>query len=119
MSAASDSLLGQLADLVADRVVTRLNAAHQAADQWIALRQTGLPVRTLRRAIRSGELAARKIGRSMFVRRDAVDRWVEGQTVPQPTNGSTNGTSNRSTNEPERERLLRLAMEPRRRRVRQ
>jgi hypothetical protein len=97
-----DLLLEQLADLLAERVAARLGAAHRQGGQWIPMRAAGVPLRALRRAIRSGEVVARKVGRSVFVRRDAIEQWVAGQPAPQPPG------------ETERERLLRLATAPKR-----
>lgn len=49
--------------------------------ETLALRECGPPVRTLRAAIASGELAAVKVGREYRVRRADLDGWLESRRV--------------------------------------
>lgn len=56
-------------------------AEYRSADEWLLLADVGVPVRTLRVAIRTGELAARKAGRNLVVRRSDVDAWLAARPL--------------------------------------
>jgi hypothetical protein len=99
-----DALLGQLADRVADRVAARLRA-QQPQDQWIPMRNCGVPLKTAKHAAKAGAIEWRKVGRALFVKRSSVEAWIANRPEP------------KAASESERERLLRLATAPRRRRA--
>ncbi len=51
------------------------------AVEWVALSTVPLPMRALHRAVRSGALPAKRIGRSLFVARADLDAWVETENT--------------------------------------
>lgn len=72
-----------------DRLASEQAPAPVAAtSDLLPLADCGVPVRTLRGAIRRGELRASKVGRSYFVQRDDLAAYVEARRVspapPQP-----------------------------------
>lgn len=60
------------------------DAPRPDVDAWIPIRACGLPYRTIRTAIRTGELEGRRVGRETRVRRAAVDAWIERQQSARP-----------------------------------
>jgi excisionase family DNA binding protein len=52
-----------------------------AADEWTPLAGCGVSVRTLRAAIKAGELPASKVGREYRVRRADLTAWMTGRRV--------------------------------------
>jgi hypothetical protein len=68
--AAATTILSWLASLAPGA------AGPPAASEWVALRDAGLPLRALQRAVRAGELSARRIGRALYVQRAALDAWT-------------------------------------------
>ena len=71
----------EVREAVAEAIASHLTAG----DQWLALRDTGVSTKTLRRAIRAGDLPARKVGRSLMVRRADLDAWLERRPLRTPT----------------------------------
>ncbi|MEZ4375499.1 MAG: helix-turn-helix domain-containing protein [Polyangiaceae bacterium] len=70
---------------VRDAVHEAIAAHLTSGDQWLALRDVGVSVKTLRQAIKSGALPARKVGRNLMVRRADVDAWMERRPFRAPT----------------------------------
>ncbi len=48
------------------------------------VRITGLSQTCIRQEIQRGNLEAFRVGRAVLVPRDAVDRWIHGETPTQP-----------------------------------
>ncbi|GMV14703.1 MAG: hypothetical protein AMXMBFR56_29270 [Polyangiaceae bacterium] len=69
----------QLSALVREAVRAELGPRRD--DAPIALASTGQPVRTLRAAIRRGELEAVRVGREYRVRPSALAAWLEDRRV--------------------------------------
>ncbi len=69
----------ELAALVKSAVTTALGTP--AAADVVPLAAAGVPVRTLRAAIRAGALPASKAGRSYVVRRADLAAWLDAQRV--------------------------------------
>jgi len=55
-----------------------------ASDDWITLKEARVSVRTLRAAIRRGDLAASKIGRNYRIRRADLDAWIASREIDIP-----------------------------------
>lgn len=70
----------ELAALVHEAVAAALGTRLQS-DELVPLAAAGVPVRTLRKAIRAGELAASKAGRSYVVERAALREWLAARRV--------------------------------------
>ncbi|MBK8994952.1 MAG: helix-turn-helix domain-containing protein [Myxococcales bacterium] len=83
--AALASALRALAPAVAAVLDAAAAALEATPPEWLPVRELELPRRTVRAAIRSGELAVRLVGREHYVRRDVLDAWVEGQMQRTPT----------------------------------
>ena len=69
----------ELAEIVREAVAAAL--APRVQGELVPLNQAGVSVRTLRRAIRAGELTAVKAGRSYVVERAALAAWLESRRV--------------------------------------
>lgn len=72
----------ELSDLVKSAVAEGLaQAGVVASDETLSLRDCGVSVRTLRTAIKRGELPASKAGREYRIRRSDLDSWLAQKTV--------------------------------------
>src|SRR5690606_24261037 len=69
-----------LKSLVKDAVAEALGAKGSVVET-LALRDCGPPVRTLRAAIKAGELSACRVGREYRVRRADLEAWLEARRV--------------------------------------
>ena len=69
----------ELAEIVREAITAAL--APRGQSELVPLNEAGVPVRTLRKAIRSGELSASKVGRSYVVERSALTAWLEMRRV--------------------------------------
>ncbi len=75
------SILAELASALeadpalAARLRRVLGAEPRSDAERFPLKKAGVPVRTLRRAIAAGELAAERVGREYFVRREDLEAW--------------------------------------------
>lgn len=65
-------------EAIAAAVAAKLQPAKPPGD-LLALDQCGPPVRTLRAEIRTGKLAAKRIGRSYYIAREDLNRWLESR----------------------------------------
>ena len=65
-------------EAIASAVAAKLQPAKPSGD-LLALDQCGPPVRTLRSEIRAGKLPAKQIGRSYYVERADLNRWLESR----------------------------------------
>ena len=90
-----DELLGQLADLVAERLVARLAAPHaDASDEWLDTRRAaeylGIHRDSLRRIAAADEIPSEQSGAGckLFFRRSDLDAWRRG---PAPVVGIRSG----------------------------
>lgn len=72
-----DEAIEAAVERVLRRVLPELLAGN--SDEWIAIRACGLPYSTIRRAIRAGEIEARRFGRELRVQRSSVDAWISKQ----------------------------------------
>jgi hypothetical protein len=83
-----DELIDALADRVAERVAARLAAPPATASELVAVRACGLPLRTVRGAIRRSELTAVRLGRADYLRRADLEAWLgsrpKARRDPQP-----------------------------------
>ena len=85
MSASLRALLVQLDAYLAQgealraQIVAIVEDGDQHDDEWISARECALPVATRRRAVKAGEIEARRVGRELWLRRSDVDRWIESQ----------------------------------------
>jgi hypothetical protein len=50
---------------------------------WVPIKQCGLPERTARAGVKSGELEAAKVGRDVYVNRDSVEGFVASRRIVQ------------------------------------
>jgi len=50
---------------------------------WVPIMKCGLPEATARKAVRSGELKASRIGRDLYVSRSDVERFIEARRIDQ------------------------------------
>lgn len=80
-----EAIRAAVREAVAEAIPAAIAAHLTSGDQWLALRDTGVSVKTLRKAITSGDLAARKVGRSLMVRRADLDAWLERRPLRTPT----------------------------------
>lgn len=69
----------QLRELVREAVAEALDA--RATDSPVPLAQCGESIRSLRAAIRAGELNAHKSGRAYYVTRAELERWRSSKRV--------------------------------------
>ncbi|HET7539992.1 MAG TPA: helix-turn-helix domain-containing protein [Polyangiaceae bacterium] len=69
----------ELAELVREAVAAAL--APRVSSELVPLNRAGVPVRTLRNAIRVGELVAAKAGREYLVERSALTAWLAARRV--------------------------------------
>lgn len=60
-------------------------APASTGDELLSLRKTGLPLSSVRSAIRRGELPAVRVGRELRIRRSDLDRWIN--TLPGASTG--------------------------------
>lgn len=69
----------QMELLAALDIVRRWLAAGNAApvDDWVDAADAPVPQRTIRDAVRRGELTGSRAGRRLLVRRSELDRWIE------------------------------------------
>jgi excisionase family DNA binding protein len=74
----------ELVELVREAVAAALGGRAHGADDRVPLAAAGVPVRTLRKAIKAGELVAVRAGRSYFVRRADLDAWLTAQKRFEP-----------------------------------
>lgn len=88
MSKCLDDLGNELLKTASDyiREVVREELAREpsrgGANEWIELRKVAGAKRRLYDAARSGELAARKVGRHWLVKRRDLDAWIEAHPAP-------------------------------------
>jgi excisionase family DNA binding protein len=73
----------------AERIASEQTDAPPTADELVSLEaahhSTGISVRTMRAAIRAGDLEAAKVGREYRITRAALDGWLDGRRVrPSP-----------------------------------
>lgn len=66
---------------IAEAVVARLRGLLPAETAGLRLQELGIPVRTARRAIKTGELVASLVGREYRVTPAARDAWLEARRV--------------------------------------
>ncbi len=78
-AAETDRLLETIADLVAERVVARLNAPNtgRLLSTEEAATETGMTEATIRSAANGGELAHVKVGRVFRFLRSDLDAWIK------------------------------------------
>jgi excisionase family DNA binding protein len=69
----------ELADLIRAAVAAALGP--REAGELVPLAAAGVPVRTLRKAIRAGELPASKAGRTYVIERSALRAWLDARRV--------------------------------------
>lgn len=50
----------------------------EAAQQWLAAKGIGLAIFRLRKYCRTGKLKAKKIGINWYVRRDSLEKLIQG-----------------------------------------
>lgn len=50
-------------------------------DQWLDAASAPIPQRTIRDAVRRGELTASRAGGRLLVRQSELDRWIEARRV--------------------------------------
>ena len=83
-----DELVDALADRVAARVAARMAAPPATASELVAVRASGVPLRTVRGAIRRGELTAVRLGRADYLRRADLEAWLgsrpKSRRAPEP-----------------------------------
>jgi excisionase family DNA binding protein len=84
-----DQLLGQLADLVADRVAAQLSAPKRArADEWLDTRRAaeylGISRDSVRRLAADGSITTEQagVGCKLYFRRSELDGWRCSATGP-------------------------------------
>lgn len=83
-----ECLLGQLADLVADRLADRLAAPPQQADEWLDSRRAaeylGIGRDSVRRLAAEGTLPTEQagVGCKLFFRRSDLDAWRRSSAGP-------------------------------------
>jgi len=70
----------QLREVVRGAVRDALKEA-QAGD-LVTAAASGLPERTFRRLVRTGQLEGRKVGREYLVRRESLDRYLAERAAP-------------------------------------
>ena len=78
---AAEELIRQLADLVAERVAEKLRNPQpvdggEQKPLFVDARASGLPAKTFRRAIRTGELPGSRVGREYFAKASDVEAYV-------------------------------------------
>ena len=97
----------ELAELVRGAVAAALGACSPGLE-LVPLAAAGVPVRTLRRAIRAGELPASKAGRSYVVSRADLAAWLEAQRVlPRPAPEAVSTEADRALERARRSGALR------------
>lgn len=79
-------------------VIEAAAATLEDAPAWVALRDVELPRKSVRAAVRAGELEVRKVGREYFVRRDHLETWIDSRTSrpAPPKRQSTSGAATRA-----------------------
>lgn len=81
----ADALRAQAAVLLALADEAEREPAPGDAGELVALANAGPPIRTLRLAVRRGELAAMRVGRSYMIRRADLAAWLQARAVkPRP-----------------------------------
>lgn len=103
-------------EAIASAVVAKLQLVKPAGD-LLALDQCGAPVRTLRSEIRAGRLAAKRIGRSYYVERADLNRWLEARRFdpakrPQPKAERAKTAAERALERAQRAGTLRVVGSP-------
>jgi excisionase family DNA binding protein len=84
-----NELLGQLAELVADRVATRLAAPpRESTDEWLATRRAaehlGISRDSFGRLAAEGSIPTEQggVGRKLYIRRSDLDNWRCSGSAP-------------------------------------
>lgn len=60
-------------------------------DPWVDAAEAPVPARSIRDAVRRGELRASRVAKRLLVRRSDLDTWIESHAVspqPAPLSGS-------------------------------
>jgi excisionase family DNA binding protein len=66
---------------LADGLLAENETQAPAPDAWIRIDATGLPPKTARRLLKTGELEGRRVGRAYLVSRASVDAYMR-RTAP-------------------------------------
>lgn len=75
----------QLRALVSDAIAGALARVGANETGTLTLRDCGVPIRTLRKAIKDGELPAALVGREYRVRPEDLQTWLDSRAVtPRP-----------------------------------
>jgi hypothetical protein len=82
-----DELLLEVERRRAQLVAEAIDRPSTSSPGWVPLSSLGLPIKSLRAAVRRGELVVRRVGRADFVERVAVDAWVASRTSETPPVG--------------------------------
>ena len=68
-------------DVLARALAAGVQSPAGQADQWLDAASAPVPQRTIRDAVRRGELTASRAGGRLLVRQSELDRWIEARRV--------------------------------------